>query len=210
LLAEHGIDRALAQLLNHDNILSLAGVIAEKTTSSYGEAVSQVWLVWDYPDAGTLSQLFHDRRLAATYNGKRYMPESLCWHVLRSVLAALVYLHEGSRLIEEDDPAEGSMRTVDDDWHPVLHGAVKAENIFFQHPRGTEEYGVCRLGNFSEAFVSGKVADVQAATDTPAMGIVAGLKDGKTGSLDQIRTNLYTTVDPKTNVGPLPSLPGPM
>ena len=206
LLSEHGIDRALAQILNHENILSLAGVIVEKTTSDAGEAISQVWVVWDYPDAGTLEQLFQDRELAAAYTGKRYMPESLCWHVLRSVLGALVYLHDGARPFCEDDAAETWMRRVDDDWHPVLHGAVTADNIFFQHPKGTEEYGVCKLGNFSHAYISGKVADLPPETDTPAMGIVAGLKDGKIGSLDEIRSHLYSTVNPKTNVGSPSSL----
>ena len=203
LLEECGIDRALAQLLNHENILSLVGVITEKTTSDLGETVSYIWLVWDYPDAGTLSQLFHDRELAATYTGKRYMPESLVWHVLRSVLGALLYLHEGTRqFVDKDNPVETWSRSVDEDWHPVLHGAVTAENIFFQYPRGTEEYGVCKLGNFSYAYISGKVGDGE-KTDSPAMGIAAGLRDGKIGSLDEIRKDLYTITNPKTNVGRL-------
>ncbi|KAL2112624.1 hypothetical protein VUR80DRAFT_7049 [Thermomyces stellatus] len=201
LLSECGIDRALTRLLNHENILSLAGVIT---------ADESVWLVWDFPDAGTLSQLFHDRELAAAYTGKRYMPESLVWHVLRSVLSALAYLHEGSRLfVDEDNPVETWRRRVDDDWHPVLHGAVTAENIFFQYPRGMEEYGVCKLGNFSGAYVSGKVEDGLTTTDSPETGIVAGLKDGQIGSLDEIRKNLYTTVNAKANVrSPLRLPPG--
>ena len=213
LLEECGIDRALAQLLNHENIISLAGVIKQTATSDTGEATDQVWLVWDFPDAGTLEQLFHDRALAAEYTGLKYMPESLCWHVLRSVLGALVYLHEGTRLFCEGDATESYLARVDDDWHPVLHGAVAPESIFFQHPRGTEEYGVCKLGNFSGAFVSGKVDYVPAKpSDTPAMGVVAGLKDGKVASLDEIRSNLYSSVDPWTRVspGPLPPSPFPL
>lgn len=195
LLSECGIDHALTQLLNHENILSLAGVLTEN-----GPSTSSAWLVWDFPDAGTLSQLFHDGELAAAYTGRRYMPEALVWHVLRSILSALLYLHEGSRLfVDEDDPVQTWRRSVDDDWHPVLHGAVTAENIFFQHPRGTEEYGVCKLGNFSEAYISGKVSEGPVG-DAPETGIVAGLKDGQIASLDEIRKNLYTTVDPKTNV----------
>lgn len=206
LLEECGIDRALAQLLNHENILSLAGVIRQSMTSGAGEATEQVWLVWDFPDAGTLEQLFHDKRLAAEYTGKKYMPESLCWHVLRSVLGALAYLHEGARPFCEGDATESHLARVDDDWHPVLHGAVTPENIFFQHPRGTEEYGACKLGNFSGAFVSGKVDYVPAKpSDTPAMGVAAGLTDGKVASLDEIRRNLYSDVDPKTSVSPAPS-----
>lgn len=195
LLSECGIDSALTNLLNHENILSLAGFLPKS-----GDSTSTLWLIWDFPDAGTLSQLLHDRELAAAYTGKRYMPEALVWHVLRGILSALLYLHEGSRLyVEEDDPVQTWRRSADEDWHPVLHGAVTAENIFFQHPRGTEEYGVCKLGNFSGAYVSGKVSEGPLAT-APETGIVAGLKDGKIGTLDEIRKNLYTTVDPKTNV----------
>ena len=53
LRSECGIGRALAQLLNHENIISLAGVIKQAATSEMGEATEGVWLVWDFPDAGT-------------------------------------------------------------------------------------------------------------------------------------------------------------
>ncbi|SPO04954.1 uncharacterized protein DNG_07639 [Cephalotrichum gorgonifer] len=204
LLSECGVDRQLAQILNHENIVSLAGAITQGAgAGAAGDKEARrprnTWLVWDYPDAGTLEQLFHDGELAKEHGPRRYMPESLCWHVLRSVLSALTYLHEGSRAFcEEDDMVENWMSSVDDDWHPVLHGAVTAENIFFQHPRGTETYGVCKLGNFSQAFISGKVA-LQYYMDEPEKGIVAGLRDGRIGSLDEIRDNLYSTLLLKTN-----------
>jgi len=47
------------------------------------------------------------------------------------------------------------------DWMPILHRAVRAENIFLQHARrtgGIETYAPVKLGGLSECYVSGTVS----------------------------------------------------
>ena len=43
------------------------------------------------------------------------MPEPLVWHVLRSVLSALLYLHEGLPLFMGDISVESWRRPVNED-----------------------------------------------------------------------------------------------
>lgn len=194
LLSDCGMDTALAQLLNHENLVSLAGVINEKHTkaSQYSDRVQRIWLVWDYCDGGNLQELFLDGHVALEHTPYYYMPEDLCWHVLRSVLRGLVWLQTGQRFFcAEDKPYVQDLRAVDDDWYPILHGGVKPENIFFQLPRGGEKYGPCKLGNFSKAFISGK--QCREAMPLPKKGgegrtgLVASLRDGKMASWNHIR-----------------------
>ncbi|EFX05570.1 hypothetical protein CMQ_3639 [Grosmannia clavigera kw1407] len=145
--------RALQRLLRHDNLVSIAAFVAVQLLES---VTAQVAVVWDRCDAGSLDVLLHDLPRMAEMGvyrgvvgcrdeGTVYLPESLCWHVVRSVLRALSWLHDG-----DGNP-------VQDGWMPVLHNAVQPANIFFQHPRGRETYGLCKLGNYSRCFVSGHI-----------------------------------------------------
>ena len=194
LLSLCGFDRALAQLLNHENILSLAGVINQRDTkaSDGSNKVRHIWLVWDYCDGGSLMELFLDGLVEQEYSTVHYMPESLCWHVLRSVMRALTWLHTGRRLFcASSDPAKQELRLVDRDWYPILHGAVRPENIFFQLPRGLEAYGACKLGNFSKCFVSGKQStdtSLEPDVDLAFTGLAATLRDGKMANFDSLHT----------------------
>ncbi|CAJ2505280.1 Uu.00g126740.m01.CDS01 [Anthostomella pinea] len=88
-----------------------------------------------------------------------HLPESFCWHVLRSVLKALVWLHDGMRFIDNPlFPEEGHptmLSAENPDWQPILHRNIRPENIFIGHPRRSEWYGACKLGNFGSAWISG-------------------------------------------------------
>ncbi|KAI0477688.1 hypothetical protein GGR56DRAFT_638293 [Xylariaceae sp. FL0804] len=108
-----------------------------------------------------------------------FLPEGLCWHVLVSVLQALAWLHDGVRVFKEptaphdstgpeafeyaDNPVgrqldrlnELQYFPLDPDWQPILHRRIAPENIFLSHPRRSETYGPCRLGNYGDAFISG-------------------------------------------------------
>lgn len=157
----HGskVGSAIAQIFNHENIISIAGYIkTHPVTTSPARAHFEEYIVWDYCDASNLSALFQSIPYEST---KPYLPESLCWHVLTSLLSAITYLHDGKRLfLDTEAPAgeeEKTWESVDQDWHPILHRAIEPRNIFFQHPRGVETYGLCRLGNFEHAAVTNHV-----------------------------------------------------
>ncbi|KAI0887954.1 uncharacterized protein GGS22DRAFT_197873 [Annulohypoxylon maeteangense] len=83
-----------------------------------------------------------------------FLPESFCWHVLVSVMRALSWLHEGARTVPPNK--EGKWDFVPDaNWEPILHRNIVPENIYFMHPRRNEWYGSCKLGDYSNAFISG-------------------------------------------------------
>ncbi|KAK7433147.1 hypothetical protein QQZ08_000078 [Neonectria magnoliae] len=160
LLFEHGQAEVLARLLNHENLINLVGTIdrhpfTRTQESDKGPGKTELYLVWDFCDAMNLSALFSDNPVN---DSSFYLPESLCWHVLRSLSRAVTYLHDGRRLkpgvtLSSSEPPE--FVSVDVDWLPILHRAIEPGNIYFQHPRGTETYGQCKLGDFSNATVTG-------------------------------------------------------
>jgi serine/threonine protein kinase len=201
---------AIAQILNHENIISIAGHI--KTHPVVG-AVSAAenpeltqpkdYIVWDFCDAANLSALFQSKPYVSS---AFYLPESLCWHVLTSLLNAITYLHDGKRLFLDTKASPGEERkwmSVDQDWNPILHRAIEPRNIFFQHPRGIETYGLCKLGNFEHAVVTnhvitpGDIADaVEEDTEiSRAMAPYRGLE-----ALDMTRHQLLKSVEAYTAV----------
>ncbi|KAI1499469.1 hypothetical protein F5X99DRAFT_279795 [Biscogniauxia marginata] len=85
---------------------------------------------------------------------RKFLPESLCWHVLCSVMKALAWLHDGAGELFRDEDGDFRMKYVDAEWQPMLHRNIAPGNIFLGHPRRGEWYGACRLGNYSELFIS--------------------------------------------------------
>lgn len=177
-LLGQGTGQAVGALLNHANLVNTIINIPMNILQGAKNQV-QYFSVWDFCDAGSLGGFMKMTgaagvpRQEVTTDGrvKKYLPESLVWHVAISMLRALAWLHEGYReevciVWEGDEPTmetrgwraeteqDGSMG---EDWMPILHRDIRADNIFFQHPRGSETYGYCKLGNFSKAFVSGHV-----------------------------------------------------
>lgn len=177
-LFDRGVDRPVDALLNHPNLINYINTIPAGTP--HGTTVRQGALsLWDYCDAGSLRR-FMDRTTVPQQSFERdgdggevvtkWLPESLCWHVVVSVMSALAWLHEGYREVDtiEEGPdgqprrmAEAETRQDrDEDWLSVLHRGLTPSAIFFQHPKGIEDYGLCKLGNFNNAFVSGHVNDL--------------------------------------------------
>jgi serine/threonine protein kinase len=153
------IGSAIAQIFNHENIISIVGhVKTHHAATSSERAHLEEYIVWDYCDASNLSALFQSKPCEST---EFYLPESLCWHVLTSLLNAITYLHDGKRPFLDTEAVAGGAKTmwasVDQDWLPILHRAIEPRNIFFQQPRGTETYGMCKLGNFEHAVVTNHV-----------------------------------------------------
>lgn len=86
--------------------------------------------------------------------GTKHLPESLCWHVLTSVMRALAWLHDGSRDIQWGSNTAPSRVKYDRNWEPMLHRNVIPENIFLMHPKRNETYGSCKLGNYSQLYIT--------------------------------------------------------
>ncbi|OHE94267.1 hypothetical protein CORC01_10427 [Colletotrichum orchidophilum] len=152
LLYEHNMGRNISHILNHENIISLAGYLRQQPVHPRVQATED-YLVWDICDAGTLEILFADRH--SEREPGCYLPESLCWHVLTSVMRTLVWLHDGYRQEVNWATGERAWAQTDTEWMPILHRNIDAQSIFFQHSRGKETYGVCKLGKFGKAFLSG-------------------------------------------------------
>lgn len=173
---EDGIMSKITQLWDHENLVSLIEVIKVHKTNFGGAPGRERWFaIWELCDAGILENYF----IPNPYNGPRvtdaeeqtaadamkltltkFLPESLVWHVACSLLKALAWLHNGTTALEwnEDLGRFVEMGPWDPDWHMILHRNISPENIFFQHPRRSETYGLCKLGNPGAAFVSGHVA----------------------------------------------------
>ncbi|KAK6449702.1 hypothetical protein FP744_10005952 [Trichoderma asperellum] len=201
LLYDLKVSSTIAQIFNHENIVSIAGYIKTRPVAAGSErAHLEEYIVWDYCDASNLSALLQSKPYSST---KFYLPESLCWHVLTSLLSAITYLHDGKRLFLDTKATAGEEKrweSVDQDWHPILHRAIEPRSIFFQHPRGIETYGLCKLGNFEHAVVtnhvitpSGGYATEQDVEISRAMAPYRGLE-----TLDMTRHQLLESAEPYT------------
>lgn len=174
---------AVMRLLNHENLISYVDWIHVQTTPTAklsGQSVRQFTL-WEFCSAGTLENLFmqtketwpsalhadqiykesaqqDNQNLDSPPNpeSQRFLPEAFCWHVICSVLKALAWLHDGLR-DEWDYTVNGwVLKRADIDWQTVLHRNISPDNIFFCPPQTRfETYGLCKLGNLSNAYVSG-------------------------------------------------------
>ncbi|KAL7783155.1 hypothetical protein V8C43DRAFT_318550 [Trichoderma afarasin] len=209
LMYNSNLGVAIAQIFNHENIVSIAGHIRTHPIISDASAADEPqpgrprdYIVWDYCDAGNLSGLF----LCMPRNKSRdfYLPESLCWHVLTSLLNAITYLHDGKRLFLDTKAPAGEERQwlpLDQDWNPILHRAIEPRNIFFQHPRGSETYGLCKLGNFEDAVVTNHVITPGDGPDTVdedvEISIAMAARRGFE-SLETLRHKLRTRVTANT------------
>ncbi|WQF83936.1 Putative protein kinase [Colletotrichum destructivum] len=232
LLYDGNLGRNVSHILNHENIISLAGYLRQRPVHPHVDATED-YLVWDICDAGTLENLLAERDCEREPGC--FLPESLCWHVLVSAMRALVWLHDGYRQDVDWVTGERRWKKTDAEWMPILHRGISAQTIFFQHPRGRETYGVCKLGKFGKAFVSGVPARRDGAPkgETPlphSIGFPIAPKEGHMSLTDMTKQwkeylvtgrnskRLYTLSDEHWALGavlfrmmvgsPLPSLDG--
>lgn len=195
-LLERGTKGAVGSLLNHPNLINYTDTVADNVVSGRGTAAAvsaQRMVLWDFCDAGTLQNLFQKQPVVPKTAGPdsqvvtQFMPEGLCWHVLLSVLRALSWFHEGHRDDTRIEAPGGRRRQrdwfSDPDWLPILHRDIRPANIFFQHPKGTETYGLCKLGGYCLCAVSGH-------TNSNFVGQVVSATRGDE-SLNTMRTHLY-------------------
>ncbi|TVY19165.1 Serine/threonine-protein kinase ATG1 [Lachnellula arida] len=162
---------SLSRILNHPNIISLVDVVQTSALNGSTSEAGQYGdiTVWEDMNAGSLAYLtrsanslpgFNDaaawHRLASPNLARPSLPESLCWHVLRSISRALLWLHHG---VKETEGIPGEWVKHDDDWQAVLIMDVSPGQIWFKKPTGTkgEFYGECKLGGFQWAKVCGSV-----------------------------------------------------
>lgn len=177
-LLARGAGEAVGAVLNHPNLVSHIDI--QRVPYWHGRDYEyQDYAISDYMDAGTLRN-FIDKTLVLpkinlrTGRVLQWLPEGLVWHVAVSLLSALTWLHEGVR--EEDiilwskDGTASRGKEIEtptdrsEDWWPILHRDIRTDRIFFQHPRGIETYGQCKLGGFERVFVSGHVHGRAAGT----------------------------------------------
>ncbi|KAJ0119771.1 hypothetical protein J7T55_013975 [Diaporthe amygdali] len=181
-LLDRGTKGALGSLLNHPNLINYTETVADHLIHGRcsGETVSsQRMLLWDFCEAGTLQNLFNQHPVlpqTQTVTNQDWVAaldaldaddkdgrDAVNAQIPRTRQLALSWLHEGHR----DDTrisvvGTQSRRVTDDwksdeDWLPILHRDIRPDNIFFQHPKGTETYGLCKLGNYSNCVVSNHV-----------------------------------------------------
>ncbi|KAK3902274.1 hypothetical protein C8A05DRAFT_34025 [Staphylotrichum tortipilum] len=177
---------ALANLLNHENIVSIRDELVDfpaEVGGGGGGAAGRRrrMFLWDWADAGTLAGVFaeYEKELvtppasvsSGQIGGRKgvkggFLPEGFVWHIGLGMVRGLQWLHEGvrERYGVEGGQNGGRCKRVrgrmgpERDWMPVLHRDLKAENVFLQHPRGIETYGAVKLGNFERCWVSGSVS----------------------------------------------------
>ncbi|KAM0331532.1 hypothetical protein ACHAQA_003209 [Verticillium albo-atrum] len=160
LVYEHNLGRQISHIFNHENVVSLAGHLRQQPLNAkpFNDLeATEDYLVWDNCDAGNLELLLVDKDPLAK-DRRVFMPESLCWHVLTSVMRALVWMHDGYHQEVDWDTGKHAWAKTDTDWMPILHRDISPSTIMFQHPRGEELYGMCKLGRWGRAFVSGHPA----------------------------------------------------
>ncbi|KAF3060889.1 putative g2-specific serine threonine protein kinase protein [Daldinia childiae] len=124
---------------------------------------------------------------------KKFLPESLCWHVLTSVLKALAWLHDGSPELIRIGPNKYGMDPTPD-WNPALHRDITPANIQFQQPRRKETYGQCKLGNYSSIYLSSHHnGDGKSSVERIRGKALVPRKGGVNASLDALiqRDNQY-------------------
>ncbi|KAI0175211.1 hypothetical protein BJ166DRAFT_166147 [Pestalotiopsis sp. NC0098] len=103
-----------------------------------------------------------------------FMPEAFCWHVLCSVLSALAWLHHGVRREWNFDENDWEVKRASIDWQTTLHRNIKPSTIWFCHPQTKfETYGLCKLGNFKHAYITGVFNGVLENTMQPALEQIA-------------------------------------
>ncbi|PBP24989.1 putative protein kinase [Diplocarpon rosae] len=147
----------LSLILNHPHLVSLVDIVRDSSSVT----------IWEDMDGGSLSYLlpsastyppFHDaatwHSLASQNSRRPALPEGLCWHVLRSISRALLWLHHG---VKETAGVPGAWMRHDDDWHAILIMDVSPGQIWFKQPVADESFGECKLGGFQWARVAGTV-----------------------------------------------------
>ncbi|KAK8069343.1 hypothetical protein PG994_005959 [Apiospora phragmitis] len=190
LLDNQRMIEPLMAVLNHENLVNFvdwAQLIGWKDSKQPDQVTH--FFIYDYCNAGTLENLFqtetrvtpsgNEARYKVPVEHNRFLPESLCWHVVCSILKGLAWLHDGIREDLNPDTKEYEIFDAGLDWQTILHRDIIPANIFFCHPHTmSETYGQCKLGNLSKAFVSGHVNGVLGGRVPPGKGKVLAGQDG--------------------------------
>lgn len=176
---------SLSRILNHPNMISLVDVVRnsqEAGNTTLAGRHSDL-TIWEDMDAGSLSYIvpsgnglpaLDDKEswdvLTAVNNKRPSLPEGLCWHVLRSISRAILWLHHG---VKETAGIPGEWEKRDDDWQPILIRDISPPQIWFKKPDGKKgyHYGECKLGGFHWAKVcgtpGGRLAVAERVPNTP-------------------------------------------
>lgn len=173
---------AIFRLLNHENLVNLVDWIqVEKAPNANLTLPPHDFFIWDYCNAGILENLLfntrHTKKSAIQIDQEEremqerieegldpvpkkepqpFLPEAFCWHVLTSLLSALAWLHDGIREDWDVEENDWVVKYANFDWMTVLHRNIAPNTIFLCHPQTPfETYGLCKLGNFKNNYISG-------------------------------------------------------
>ncbi|KAI1758386.1 hypothetical protein F4782DRAFT_477876 [Xylaria castorea] len=205
-------------ILNHPNLVSLVDCFALQFSNSGKVGREQWFTVWDYCDAGNLGNLLvpavprpqdhapspklldgdDDVEMEDAFRGPKFLPESFCWHVLTSVLKALMWLHDGVRDVRVAKNNTWQRVYENLDWQPMLHRKIHPQNIFIGYPRRKEWYGHVKLGNYGRLYVSGHCqtpGDQHAPISSKAIGPPPKRKSARLEDMIAFDTN-YGSVYP--------------
>ena len=164
----------ISRILNHQNIVSMIDIVHKSALEGNNKELglySDI-TIWEDMDAGSLAYLLPPvdklpfntdeeqwHNLTKQDFNRFSLPESLCWHVLKSISHALLWLHYG---VKETPGTLGEYEKADDDWQPILIMDVSPSQIWFKRPRQGETYGECKLGGFQWAKVTGSIGGLVA------------------------------------------------
>lgn len=105
------------------------------------------------PDIGRLYMEFCDFGNLSDFKNnmnqlQRPVPESFAWHVLKSLIKALCFLHLGFKTSEE---FMNTRRPEAPGWECVLHRDIKSSNIFLKSSPVPGSYPQVKMGDFGLA-----------------------------------------------------------
>lgn len=176
----------LFHLLNHPNIVNLVDMVenSKGITAHPPAGPMEDYTVWEDMNAGSLDALLPQEisdlppytqkevwRSVYELDYNRFgLPESLVWHILRSVSRALLWLHLGIREREPWQHGYGKEKFCQPelDWQPILIRKVDPESVYFKKRGIGETWGACKLGNFRWAKVCGDAGLIQEGIPTEA------------------------------------------
>jgi hypothetical protein len=137
--------------LSHDNIIRFEE--AYLFENGFKETGGTEKLVgWGLYDIGTVRQLSdkykHVNSMKDYVEMRIYPPEHFVWHVLKSILTALIHMRTGYSTLHDYCSRETDAVK---NWMPIYHLDVRADNVLLKSTVGDFEYPHVTLGGFGHA-----------------------------------------------------------
>lgn len=152
-------DAVIAILNAHDNLVAI-----ETTVDPADPGHITAWESYEGDSLDNILLANQARRTRASSNTQG-LPETLVWHILISLLKAVVYLHTGAGSNNEQQQQA--------DWMPMVHNAIDPSNIYVGRPTNDQSDIHCKLGGFSNCTVLPNTEDNSAGAAFPVIATEA-------------------------------------